>query len=168
MYPYVIERNENITTERARGDAWTVRDEDGQKVGTISHGERGWTVFSAGWGVTVDHNEVHPFKDAALAAVAEARKTASLPDGALAFEHGLTGFQRASIDMMRKYAMSDVAKLPRIIWDQFDMSPTQFYSEWNALLDNPNAAAYDALIINRHRRIRDQRKADRTRTPVSA
>lgn len=166
---YVIERNENITAERARGNAWTVRDVDGVKVGTISHGEPGWTVFSAGWGVPVDRNEIHKCRDTAVTALVAARAAASEPGGVLAVdESGLTGHQRAAIDMMRKYAMSSPARRKAIIWDEFDMTATEFYSEWNALLDNPDALAYAPTVINRHRRIRGQKKAARTRVPVPA
>lgn len=166
---YAIERNEHLTTARARGDAWDVRDADGTKIGTISHGEAGWRVFSAGWGVAVDHHQLHHHRDAALDALTEARRTAALPGGTLAVdESGLTGHQRAAIDMMRKYAMSSPVKLKPIIWDLFDMSPTQFYTEWNALIDDPNALAYAPTVINRHRRLREERKARRSRTPVPA
>lgn len=167
--PYVFDRNEHLTSARARGDAWDVRDADGVKVGTISHGDGGWRVFSAGWGVPVDHHEQHHHRDAAVAALAEARRAASLPGGPLAIdESGLTGHQRAAIDMMRKYAMSSPEKLKPVIWDLFDMSPTQFYTEWNALIDEPLALAYAPTVINRHRRLREERKASRTRTPVPA
>jgi uncharacterized protein DUF3263 len=164
---HVIERNENITEQRARGTAWTVRDLDGIKIGTISHGERGWTVFSAGWGVKVDHNEVHRCRDTAIAAVLAAREVASQPGGALAVDSsGLTGHQRAAIDMMRSYAMSNSARRDAVIWEQFDMTPTQFFTEWNALIDNPLALAYAPTVINRHQRLRAARKARRTRTAV--
>lgn len=166
---FVVEHNETITAERARGTAWSVRDLDGKLVGTISHGEPGWRVFSAGWGVKVDHNKVHPCRDAAIQAVVEAREIASRPGGALAVERGLTGHQRAMVDFQRKYAMvTNTAKRNFVIWVEFDMSPTQFFSQWNALLDEPAAVAYDPHVINRHRRLRDQRKARRTRATVSA
>jgi hypothetical protein len=166
---YVVERNENITAERARGTAWAVRDLDGTLVGTISHGEAGWRVFSAGWGVTVDHNQVYRARDLVINAVVEARLAASQPGGPLAVEHGLTGHQRAMIDFQRKYAMvTDPAKIRRVIWEQFDMSPTQFFHVWNALIDHPAALEYDPHVINRHHRLRAERKAKRTRVTVPA
>lgn len=167
--PFVVERNENITAERARGSAWSVRDLDGTLVGTISHGDAGWRVFSAGWGVKVDHNQVHRASGLAVEAVVAARAVASEPGGALAVESGLTGHQRAMIDLQRKYAMvTDPAKIRRVIWEQFDMSPTQFFQVWNALIDNPAALAYAPHVITRHHRLRDQRKARRTRVSVPA
>lgn len=168
---YVTEPNENITEQRARGAAWTIRDTlaDGEKIGTISRGETGWTVFSAGWGVKVDHNEVHRCRDTALAAVLAAREEAAKPGGPLAVdESGLTGHQRAAIDLMHRYAFVNPAKRDAVIWEAFEMSPTQFMSEWNALLNDPRALAYEPTVINRHRRIRDMRKASRSRTPVPA
>lgn len=168
-HQYVIERDENTTEQRARGTAHTVRDPHGVKIGVISHGETGWTVFSAGWGVKVDHNKVYRCRDTAFAAVLDARVAASEPGGPLAVdESGLTGHQRAVIDLMHKYAFSNPDKRKAVIWEWFEMSSTQFMSEWNALLDNPAALAYAPTVINRHRRIRDQRKADRSRTPVPA
>jgi uncharacterized protein DUF3263 len=164
-----IERNENITTERAGGSVWDVRDITGAKIGIVVHGDAGWRVFSAGYGVPVDHNAVYPCRDRVVAALNEARAVASEPGGALAVDDsGLTGHQRAAIDMMRRYAMVSTAKRDAIIWDHFDMTPTQFFSEWNALIDNPDAARYCPSTINRHRRLRDQRKAARTRATVSA
>lgn len=166
---FVVERNENITFERARGTAWSVRDLDGTLLGTISHGDAGWRIFSAGWGVAVDHNQVHRAKDLAVAALVEARTVAAEPGGALAVEHGLTGHQRAMIDLQRKYAMvTDPDKIRRVIWEQFDMSPTQFFQVWNALIDHPAALEYAPHVITRHHRLRDQRKARRTRVSVPA
>jgi hypothetical protein len=166
---FSIERNENITPQRARGEAWSVRDQDGNRVGIISHSELGWRVFSAGWGVKVDQNEVHRARDFAIAAIIDAREIANQPGGALAIdESGLTGHQRAMIDFHRKYVQVTPERRNFVIWEQFDMSPTQFYSEWNALIDHPRALAYDPHVINRHLRLRDQRKARRSRVPVTA
>lgn len=166
---FVVERNENITYERARGTAWAIRDLDGTLVGTISHGDAGWRVFSAGWGVEVDHNEIHRARGLAISAVIEAREAASQPGGALAVEAGLTGHQRAMIDLNRKYAMvTDPDKIRAAIWEQFGMSPTQFYVQWNALIDHPAALAYAPHVITRHHRLREQRKARRTRISVPA
>lgn len=162
MDQYGIERNEQITTTRARGTAYDVRDADGVKVGVIAHGDLGWRVFSAGWSVKVDHNETYRFRDGAIDAIVAAREVASQPGGALAVDRsGLTGHQRACIDLMAHYAMVSTAKRDSVIWADFEMSPTAFYVEWNALIDNPRALAYNPTVINRHLRLRDQRKARR-------
>lgn len=163
MDQFVIDRNENITVQRASGTAYDVSDVEGVKVGIITHGDTGWRVFSAGYGVKVDHNAAHPYRDAAVIALIKARDVASQPGGPLALdESGLTGHQRAAINMMRQYAMANSAKLNAIIWADFDMTPTQFFSEWNALIDNPLALAYEPSTINRHRRLREQRAAARS------
>jgi hypothetical protein len=160
---FQLERNEQITGTRARGMAFDVRDEDGRRVGVLSHGELGWRVYSAGYSVKVDHNAVHKFRDAAVAAIVEAREIASRPGGALAVDtSGLTGHQRQMIAVMREYAMVSSAKRDAVIWDHFEMSPTQFFVEWNALIDNPLALAYSPTVVNRHRRLREQRAAART------
>jgi hypothetical protein len=160
---FQFERNAQITNTRAGGLAFDVRDQDGRRVGVLSHGELGWRVYSAGYSVKVDHNAVYKFRDAAVAALVEAREIASRPGGPLAVDaSGLTGHQRQMIDVMHKFAMVSSAKRDAVIWDHFEMSPTAFFQEWNALIDNPKAVAYNPSVINRHRRLREQRYARHT------
>ncbi|WP_081795066.1 DUF3263 domain-containing protein [Nocardioides sp. URHA0020] len=48
------------------------------------------------------------------------------------------------------------------IRDQFDLSPTGYYQVLNALIDRPEAAAFDALTVHRLQRLRRARR-DATR-----
>lgn len=44
----------------------------------------------------------------------------------------------------------------------FDLSPTQYHQQLNALLDNPDALVYNPLLIKRLRRLRARRRSVRT------
>lgn len=47
------------------------------------------------------------------------------------------------------------------IRDRFDMSLTRYAQVLNALIDRPEALAHDPLVVNRLRRLRDQRSRHR-------
>lgn len=49
------------------------------------------------------------------------------------------------------------------IREELGYSPTRYYQVLNALIDRPEAVAYDALLVNRLRRLRDQRAIARRR-----
>lgn len=42
--------------------------------------------------------------------------------------------------------------------DQLGMNMTRYYQALNALLDRPEAVAYDAVLVRRLQRLRDQRR----------
>ena len=44
---------------------------------------------------------------------------------------------------------------------QFDFSPTRYYQLLGELLDDPDALAYDPLVVRRLRRLRDRRRRAR-------
>ena len=46
--------------------------------------------------------------------------------------------------------------------DQFDMSSTRYYQVLNALIDRPEALAYDPLLVRRLRRLRAARQRARS------
>lgn len=48
------------------------------------------------------------------------------------------------------------------IHETFGETATRFYQRLNRILDDPAALAYDAVLVNRLRRLRDQRTAART------
>jgi hypothetical protein len=67
----------------------------------------------------------------------------------------------------------EMLKLERLWWqyagakeqairDGFDMSTTRYYQVLNALIDREDALAFDPLLVNRLRRIRDQRQRSRS------
>ena len=47
------------------------------------------------------------------------------------------------------------------IREQLDLSPTRYYRLLSALLDDPDAEAYDPLVVRRLRRTRLQRRRAR-------
>ncbi len=49
----------------------------------------------------------------------------------------------------------------RVIREQLDMSPTRYYQLLNVLLDDPAALAHDPVAVNRLRRLRETRRANR-------
>ncbi|MEV7176733.1 DUF3263 domain-containing protein [Kitasatospora sp. NPDC093679] len=49
----------------------------------------------------------------------------------------------------------------RAIRAELDISATRYYQLLNALLDNPAALAADPVLVNRLRRIRERRRAER-------
>jgi hypothetical protein len=46
--------------------------------------------------------------------------------------------------------------------EQFDMSATRYYQVLNALIDQPEAMAYDPLLVKRLRRLRTARQRARS------
>jgi hypothetical protein len=49
----------------------------------------------------------------------------------------------------------------RAVREQLGISPTRYYQLLSALLDDPRALAHDPVTVNRLRRIRDARRAQR-------
>ncbi|NJP69203.1 DUF3263 domain-containing protein [Streptomyces spiramenti] len=49
----------------------------------------------------------------------------------------------------------------RVIREQLEMSPTRYYQLLNALLDDPAALRHAPVTVNRLRRVRDERRAQR-------
>lgn len=49
----------------------------------------------------------------------------------------------------------------RAVRERLGISPTAYFQQLNALLDDPRALAHDPITVNRLRRIRDTRRAER-------
>ncbi|MER5433173.1 DUF3263 domain-containing protein [Streptomyces sp. NPDC002588] len=49
----------------------------------------------------------------------------------------------------------------RAIREELHLSPVRYYQLLNALLDDPRALAHDPVTVNRLRRVRETRRADR-------
>jgi len=64
--------------------------------------------------------------------------------------------QRAIIDFERQWWKHAGAK-EQAIRERFSLSPTRYYQLLNALLDQPEALAYDAVTVSRLRRLRATR-----------
>ncbi|MGV8849406.1 MAG: DUF3263 domain-containing protein [Propionibacteriaceae bacterium] len=50
----------------------------------------------------------------------------------------------------------------QIIREKFDMSPTRYYQVLNALIDSQAALAADPLLVKRLRRLREERRRNRS------
>jgi hypothetical protein len=61
--------------------------------------------------------------------------------------------QRAILDFERRWWRQPGAK-EQAIRDTFEMSPTRYYQMLNALLDLPQALAYDPPLVHRLQRLR--------------
>ena len=68
----------------------------------------------------------------------------------------LTERQVAIIDFERQWWKHAGAK-EQAIRERFSLSPTRYYQLLNALLDQPEALAYDAVTVSRLRRLRAMR-----------
>jgi hypothetical protein len=64
--------------------------------------------------------------------------------------------QRAILDFERQWWKHAGAK-EQAIRERFGLSPTRYYQLLNALLDSPDALAYDAVTVGRLRRLRATR-----------
>ncbi|KWW98063.1 DUF3263 domain-containing protein [Carbonactinospora thermoautotrophica] len=74
---------------------------------------------------------------------------------------GLSERDRRILDFERQWWRSAGAKEQRIR-ELFDMSATRYYQVLNALLDRPEALAYDPMLVKRLRRIRSTRRRARS------
>ena len=73
----------------------------------------------------------------------------------------LSDRDRAILDCaVAPYAFDGVRE--QDIRDRFDMSATRFWQIVGALLENPDALEYAPALVNRLRRVRDQRRHDRS------
>ncbi len=78
---------------------------------------------------------------------------------------GLSDDQRAILDFERRWWRQAGAK-EQAIRDRFEISPTRYYQRLNALIDVPDALAYDATLVNRLRRLRSSGQRGRRLGPL--
>lgn len=74
---------------------------------------------------------------------------------------GLSERDRAVLDFERQWWRYAGAK-EHAVRDLFDMSATRYYQLLNALLDRPEALAYDPMLVKRLRRLRASRQRARS------
>jgi hypothetical protein len=72
----------------------------------------------------------------------------------------LSDRDRAILDFERSWWLEPGPK-EVAIRARFDLSPTRYYQVLNELLESPDAAAYDPLVVRRLRRMRDRRRRAR-------
>ncbi len=65
--------------------------------------------------------------------------------------------ERSILDFERSWWQTPGPK-ERAIRAQFGLSTTRYYQILNDLLDDPDAMAYDPLVVRRLRRLRDRRR----------
>ncbi|MFG2194630.1 DUF3263 domain-containing protein [Streptomyces sp. NPDC048639] len=73
---------------------------------------------------------------------------------------GLSDRDRAVLAVERRSWSGPGAK-ERAIRERLGLSSTRYYQLLNALLDDPHALAHDPVTVNRLRRVRDARRANR-------
>ncbi|HET9692157.1 MAG TPA: DUF3263 domain-containing protein [Acidimicrobiales bacterium] len=72
----------------------------------------------------------------------------------------LSDRDRAILDIERSWWTEDGSK-SSVIRDRLGLSPTRYYQVLSALIDAPDAEAYDPLVVRRLRRLRDHRRRAR-------
>jgi hypothetical protein len=72
----------------------------------------------------------------------------------------LTAQHRAVLALERRGWPGSGAK-ERAIREQLGLAPVRYYQLLNALLDDPRALAHDPVTVNRLRRVREARRAER-------
>jgi hypothetical protein len=72
----------------------------------------------------------------------------------------LSGQDLAVLELARRQWTGPGAR-ERAIRERLGLSPTRYFQLLNALLDDPRALAHDPLTVNRLRRARDARRAQR-------
>ena len=82
------------------------------------------------------------------------------PAGTVAQMPDLTDLDRQILDLERRWWQRAGAKDAEIRHD-LDLTPTAYYARLNQLLEHPQALAVEPTVVNRLRRLRDQRIAKR-------
>jgi hypothetical protein len=72
----------------------------------------------------------------------------------------LTDRDRAILDFERMW-WTEPGPKESAIRDRFELSGTRYYQILHELLDDPEALAYDPLVVRRLRRMRDRRRRAR-------
>ena len=73
---------------------------------------------------------------------------------------GLSERDAAVLDLERD-AWTLPGRKEALVRERLDLSPTTYYKLLAALLDDPEALAYDPLVVRRLRRVRDRRRRAR-------
>ncbi|GHA17225.1 hypothetical protein GCM10010345_22300 [Streptomyces canarius] len=71
------------------------------------------------------------------------------------------GTREKAILALERRAFPGPGAKERAIREELDLSPVRYYQLLNALLDDERALAHDPVTVNRLRRIREARRAER-------
>ncbi|MGW1953800.1 DUF3263 domain-containing protein [Streptomyces sp. NPDC001920] len=75
-------------------------------------------------------------------------------------QDGLAEREQAVLALERRGFPGPGAK-ERAIREELGLAPVRYYQLLNALLDDPRALAHDPVTVNRLRRVREARRAER-------
>ncbi|MGX1560441.1 DUF3263 domain-containing protein [Streptomyces sp. NPDC055506] len=75
-------------------------------------------------------------------------------------EQGLGRRERDILALERRSFSGPGAK-ERAVREELGLVPVRYFQLLNALLDDPRALAHDPVTVNRLRRVRDRRRAER-------
>ena len=92
--------------------------------------------------------------DSAMAQANRSGDDSELADGLTRREHDILAFER----QWWKYAGAKEEAIKEL----FSMSATRYYQVLNALIDKPEALAFDPLLVKRLRRLRAARQRQRS------
>ncbi|MGW2033655.1 DUF3263 domain-containing protein [Streptomyces sp. NPDC001811] len=71
------------------------------------------------------------------------------------------GTREKAVLALERRAFPGPGAKERAIREELDLSPVRYYQLLNALLDDERALAHDPVTVNRLRRIRETRRAER-------
>ncbi|MFF8972401.1 DUF3263 domain-containing protein [Streptomyces sp. NPDC014995] len=71
------------------------------------------------------------------------------------------GARERDVLALERRGFSGPGAKERAIREELDLSPVRYYQLLNALLDDPRALAHDPVTVNRLRRVREARRAER-------
>ncbi|MEW2284976.1 DUF3263 domain-containing protein [Streptomyces sp. NPDC047841] len=71
------------------------------------------------------------------------------------------GTREQAVLALERRAFPGPGAKERAIREELDLSPVRYYQLLNALLDDERALAHDPVTVNRLRRIRETRRAER-------
>ncbi len=118
----------------------------------------GFSVYDDSYVVTTPQSSVAPEAEPTEEATMEAVRSSFDEQGAGAL---LSERDRGILEFERQWWKYAGAK-EQAIRDLFDMSATRYYQIVNALIDTPEALAFDPMLVKRLRRLRATRQRARS------
>ncbi|MGA5359946.1 DUF3263 domain-containing protein [Streptomyces purpurascens] len=78
-------------------------------------------------------------------------------------ETGVQGLGRRERDILalERRSFSGPGAKERAVREELGLAPVRYFQLLNALLDDPRALAHDPVTVNRLRRVRERRRAER-------
>ncbi|MFB7932662.1 DUF3263 domain-containing protein [Streptomyces sp. NPDC056039] len=76
-------------------------------------------------------------------------------------EQGQLGRRERDILALEGRSFSGPGAKERAVREELGLAPVRYFQLLNALLDDPRALAHDPVTVNRLRRVRERRRAER-------